>query len=131
MNLVSQCRISAPMFIIKRLQKSVLSLGLGIAVSYFPLLSVAQSASQVEMQASAQPVAVNAPQRLQPQWPQPELSPNDPREVDYFVLGNKLPVLLISDPNAEKAAAALDVNVGSGEDPLERAGLAQGRTPRA
>ena len=54
----------------------------------------------------------------------PELSPNDSREVDYFVLPNNLPVLLISDPDAEKAAAALDVNVGSGDDPLDRAGLA-------
>ena len=124
MNLVSKCRISTPMLLIKRLPKSVLSLGLGISLSYFPLLSDAQSASHDEVQASAPLVAVNAPQRLQPQWPQPELSPNDAREVDYFVLNNKLPVLLISDPNAEKAAAALDVNVGSGEDPLERAGLA-------
>jgi secreted Zn-dependent insulinase-like peptidase len=70
------------------------------------------------------PAAVSAPQRLEPQWPQPELSPNDSREVAYFVLNNQLPVLLISDPNAEKAAAAMDVYVGSGEDPLDRAGLA-------
>ncbi len=55
---------------------------------------------------------------------QPELSPNDTRQVEYFVLPNNLPVLLISDANADKASAALDVNVGSGEDPLERAGLA-------
>ena len=33
-------------------------------------------------------------------------------------------MLLISDPKTEKAAAALDVYVGSGDDPLERAGLA-------
>lgn len=54
----------------------------------------------------------------------PELSPNDKRLVEYLVLANNLPVLLISDPTAEKAAAALDVNVGSGDDPLDRAGLA-------
>lgn len=57
-------------------------------------------------------------------YAQPVLSPNDLRNVEYFVLPNNLPVLLISDPSIDKAAAALDVNVGSGEDPLERAGLA-------
>lgn len=55
---------------------------------------------------------------------QPQLSPNDDRQMRYITLANGLPVLLISDPDTDKAAAALDVNVGSGEDPKARAGLA-------
>lgn len=48
----------------------------------------------------------------------------DRRELRYLVLPNQLEVLLISDPDAEKAAAALDVNVGSRQDPAGRDGLA-------
>ncbi len=69
-------------------------------------------------------VSAKTPLATPIQFVQPELSPNDTRQVEYFVLPNNLPVLLISDENADKASAALDVNVGSGEDPLERAGLA-------
>jgi len=53
-----------------------------------------------------------------------EKSANDDRDYRYLELPNKLKVLLISDPSAPKAAASLDVNVGSGEDPEGRAGLA-------
>ena len=48
----------------------------------------------------------------------------DQREYAYFVLPNELPVLLISDKNTDKAAASLDVHVGSSDDPKDRAGLA-------
>jgi len=51
-------------------------------------------------------------------------SENDDRSYRYLELSNHLQVLLISDPNTEKSAAALDVNVGSGEDPQTRPGLA-------
>jgi insulysin len=57
-------------------------------------------------------------------YPQPEVSPSDPREYVYFELQNGLPVLLISDPSAPKAAAAMDVAVGSGDDPAQYPGLA-------
>ena len=50
-------------------------------------------------------------------------SPNDDRDYAYFVLPNNMQVLLISDPDADKAAAALDVHVGSGSDPQGREGL--------
>ena len=50
--------------------------------------------------------------------------PNDSREYQYFTLDNQLQVLVISDPTADKAAASLDVNVGSSNDPEDRAGLA-------
>lgn len=55
---------------------------------------------------------------------QPVASPNDKREFRYLQLDNQLPVLLVSDPLADKAAAALDVAVGSGDDPQNRMGLA-------
>ena len=48
----------------------------------------------------------------------------DQREYRLITLENRLPVLLISDPQADKAAAALDVYVGSGADPKGREGLA-------
>ncbi|HET8710462.1 MAG TPA: insulinase family protein, partial [Spongiibacteraceae bacterium] len=51
-------------------------------------------------------------------------SDNDHREFRYVELPNQLRVLLISAPGTDKAAAALDVNVGSREDPTERQGLA-------
>lgn len=55
---------------------------------------------------------------------QPIASPNDKREFRYLELDNQLPVLLVSDASADKAAAALDVAVGSGDDPETRMGLA-------
>jgi len=51
-------------------------------------------------------------------------SPDDSRRYQYFTLDNQLKVLLISDGNAEKAAASLDVHVGSRYDPETRQGLA-------
>ena len=51
-------------------------------------------------------------------------SPSDTREYESFVLDNKLKVLIISDSTADKGAASLDVNVGSGSDPEGRGGLA-------
>ena len=51
-------------------------------------------------------------------------SNNDKREYRAFVLDNQLPVIVISDPAADKAAAAMNVSVGSGSDPEEFAGLA-------
>lgn len=51
-------------------------------------------------------------------------SPDDQRAYEYFVLPNQLQVVLISDPDTDKAAAALDVHVGSSADPEGRQGLA-------
>ncbi len=55
---------------------------------------------------------------------QPVSSPNDDYAYRHLVLDNELQVLLISDPGAPKAAAALDVLVGSGDNPPGREGLA-------
>jgi len=55
---------------------------------------------------------------------QPIQSPNDDREYRLLTLDNQMQVLLISDPGTPKAAASLDVNVGSGDNPEGHAGLA-------
>lgn len=51
-------------------------------------------------------------------------SDSDHSEYRYLELPNQLRVLLVSDAKADKAAAALDVFVGSSHDPVERQGLA-------
>ncbi len=51
-------------------------------------------------------------------------SPNDPRQYESFVLPNQLTALIISDPTTDKAAAALDVYVGSSSNPEGWEGLA-------
>ena len=48
----------------------------------------------------------------------------DKRDYKAFILDNGLKVLLISDPETDKSAAALDVNIGSMSDPREVQGLA-------
>jgi len=50
-------------------------------------------------------------------------SPNDQREYRHIRLDNQLDVLLISDPSTDKAAASLDVYIGSYQNPADRAGL--------
>ena len=51
-------------------------------------------------------------------------SPTDQRSYEYFVLDNGMKALVISDPDTDKAAAALDVHVGHMSDPKDRQGLA-------
>ncbi|GHB17024.1 peptidase M16 [Salinicola rhizosphaerae] len=51
-------------------------------------------------------------------------SPNDHRAYRAVTLDNGLEALLISDPQADKAAAAMDVSVGSDYDPKDMPGLA-------
>ncbi len=48
----------------------------------------------------------------------------DHREYRYFELDNGLKVLAISDPDTITAAASLNVNIGSFQDPKNREGLA-------
>jgi len=50
--------------------------------------------------------------------------PNDLREQRVITLPNDLEVLLLSDPKLQKSSAALDVNVGSLEDPDDDLGMA-------
>ena len=51
-------------------------------------------------------------------------SPNDSRGYKTLVLPNKLEVMLVSDPLAEKSAAALSVGVGLLQDPMSQQGMA-------
>lgn len=53
-----------------------------------------------------------------------ELAPSDPRVFEYEVLDNGLEMLLIHDPDAKEAAAAMYVQVGSQSDPEGFEGLA-------
>ena len=55
---------------------------------------------------------------------QPVKSANDDHKYRLLTLDNDMQVLLISDPGTPKAAAALDVMVGSGDNPPDRGGLA-------
>ncbi|MDX1457724.1 MAG: insulinase family protein [Marinobacter sp.] len=56
--------------------------------------------------------------------PEPVKSPNDRNEYRFLTLDNDLRVLLVSAPDSEKAAASLNVAVGSGNDPRGREGMA-------
>lgn len=51
-------------------------------------------------------------------------SPNDDREYRYLTLTNQMQVLLVSDPDTDKAAASLVVQRGSYHEPNDRAGIA-------
>ncbi|MEP3823866.1 MAG: insulinase family protein [Marinobacter sp.] len=55
---------------------------------------------------------------------EPRKSPNDPNSYRYLELDNGLRVILVSDAEADKAAASLNVAVGSGNDPSDREGMA-------
>lgn len=55
---------------------------------------------------------------------QPIQSPNDELQYRLLTLANQMQVLLISNPDSPKAAAALDIMVGSGDNPPGRGGLA-------
>ncbi|WP_430461902.1 insulinase family protein [Thalassolituus sp. LLYu03] len=52
------------------------------------------------------------------------VSPADTFSYRYLTLENGLRVLLVSTPDSEKAAAAVTVDTGSGDDPKGREGLA-------
>lgn len=54
----------------------------------------------------------------------PQKSPNDNNEYRFIELDNGLRAILVSDKNADKAAASMNVAVGSGDDPKEREGIA-------
>ncbi|WP_416208274.1 insulinase family protein [Halomonas sp.] len=54
----------------------------------------------------------------------PRVSPHDDRDYRALTLDNGLSVLLVSDDEADRAAASLNVGVGSAQDPEDLAGLA-------
>jgi len=69
-------------------------------------------------------VSVQAQQINAPKVSVVSKSVDDSRDYRYLTLSNNLRVLLVSDPVAEKSAAALNVHVGGHQNPKERAGLA-------
>lgn len=54
----------------------------------------------------------------------PIASPADNNQYRYLTLDNGLEILLISDPDADKAAASMNIPLGSGNDPADREGMA-------
>ena len=52
------------------------------------------------------------------------VSPNDDRAYDLIELANGLEVMLVSDPTAEKSAAALSIGLGAASDPDDYPGMA-------
>ncbi|HKK55822.1 MAG TPA: insulinase family protein [Marinobacter sp.] len=54
----------------------------------------------------------------------PVKSPNDDNAYRYLNLDNQLRVLLVSAPESDKAAASMNITVGSGDDPADREGMA-------
>ena len=54
----------------------------------------------------------------------PKVSPFDDRDYRVLTLENGLQALLVSDPEADKAAASMNVRVGSAQDPDDLQGLA-------
>ncbi|WP_261857903.1 insulinase family protein [Photobacterium sanguinicancri] len=52
------------------------------------------------------------------------ISPNDPKQYRCLTLPNALKVLLVHDEDAPRSAAALTVNVGHFDDPIDRQGMA-------
>jgi insulysin len=73
------------------------------------ILAVATAAYRINMYSSANNIVQ---------------SPNDQREYRSVILENGLKIILVSDSEADKAAASLAVDVGSGDDPMGRQGLA-------
>ena len=53
-----------------------------------------------------------------------ETSENDDRFYRHLTLPNELQVLLVSDPETDKASACLDTKVGSMADPVDTQGIA-------
>lgn len=66
----------------------------------------------------------SAQRTVQPEKNHIHISPNDSREYGTVRLDNGLNVVVVSDPDAEKAAAALNVHVGSMQNPDSQLGLA-------
>jgi insulysin len=82
-----------------------------------PLLAAAASSSANSTSSISQPV-------IAPLVTNVIKSENDMRDYRYLTLSNSLKVLLVYDATAKKSAVALNVNIGSHQNPKQRAGLA-------
>ncbi|MEY3007711.1 MAG: hypothetical protein RI942_2053 [Pseudomonadota bacterium] len=97
--------------------KNVIKSGLGSLVLVLVLVGCSQSDQNADQDQATGVAALADPN-------QPVASPIDDRAYRALTLDNGLQVLLISDVSTQKAAAALDVYVGSGDNPEGRGGLA-------
>ncbi|HSS64049.1 MAG TPA: insulinase family protein, partial [Gammaproteobacteria bacterium] len=80
--------------------------------------------SPLRLLASALAIAVIALVSLRAAALEVVKNPGDHRSYEYVQLDNGLKALIVSDPETDKAAASLDVNIGNGSDPEGREGLA-------
>ncbi|MGR4069987.1 insulinase family protein [Billgrantia sp. C5P2] len=74
--------------------------------------------------AQAQPPDDTAAEEAVDEVVLPHVSPHDNRDYRVLRLDNGLTALLVSDPEADRAAASMNVGVGSAQDPDDLAGLA-------
>lgn len=88
-------------------------------IGLFFLVSGCQQSATVTQSVGAAPKAVGTTTYITPRK-----SPNDRRDYRYLTLDNQLRVLLVSDPETDKSAAALSVYRGSFHEPDSRPGLA-------
>lgn len=79
--------------------------------------TIAMSTQHENDSHSTKHVETNASNLIQKEIKNIQKSQCDDRNYELIVLQNKLEVLLVSDPNTDKSAAALDVGVGSFLDP--------------
>ena len=98
----------------KRLRLPIFAF-IGLSVMF----SGCQQAATVTEPNTAAPKAVSTRVAITPRK-----SPNDQRDYRYLTLDNQLKVLLVSDPDTDKSAAALSVYRGSFHEPDSRPGLA-------
>jgi insulysin len=114
------------LFRIKPVKVSVFSAHKWHSIALLLILSLLSSCQPTTQQSTQSKLDVSSASSATAQATVEEIakSDNDARSYRYFELPNRLRVLLISAPNSDKAAAALDVNVGSRQDPSDRQGLA-------
>ncbi len=89
-------------------------LGLGLALSLVGFVMLASSLA----------VTANTETEEVADVTTPRVSPHDSRDYRVLTLENGLTALLVSDPDADRAAASMNVGVGSAQDPDDLAGLA-------
>ncbi|TFH88291.1 peptidase M16 [Billgrantia azerbaijanica] len=87
-------------------------LGLGLGLACLVMLAPLGAAAQPSEPESVAEVTT------------PRVSPHDSRDYRVLTLENGLTALLVSDPDADRAAVSLNVGVGSAQDPDDLAGLA-------
>jgi secreted Zn-dependent insulinase-like peptidase len=94
-----------------------------VFASFCGLLMLA-ACSPTPDQSGAANVAAGSPATASAASIEINKSPNDDRNYRYLVLDNKLRVLLVEDPDTDKAAASLTVLRGSYHEPVPYQGLA-------